>query len=172
MVQCKGIIRAGCQSPSSLLRNGVLEGLRRTDRLRRDVDFRLGLLSRVERVDLAEPVQIRESRLHVGLDEVARIELDLDEVLPRQGVVLVPDVGHARVHLLGDVCHDVEGNFQLLLLGAHGDALQGALPVEQGDGGVHLGDGVDHCCKTASLGALGARGGGPAGWDATRAQMA
>eukprot|EP00409_Alexandrium_fundyense_P003228 CAMPEP_0185903114 /NCGR_PEP_ID=MMETSP0196C-20130402/2333_1 /TAXON_ID=2932 /ORGANISM="Alexandrium fundyense, Strain CCMP1719" /LENGTH=83 /DNA_ID=CAMNT_0028622093 /DNA_START=212 /DNA_END=459 /DNA_ORIENTATION=- len=68
-------------------------------------------------MDLAKPVQVRQRRLHVSLDEVACVELDLHEVLPGQGVVLVPDVGRAGVQLLGDICDNVEGDLQLLLLG-------------------------------------------------------
>lgn len=42
--------------------------------------------------DLLEPVQIRERGFDVAVDEVGRIHLDVNILLPRQRVVLLADV--------------------------------------------------------------------------------
>merc|ERR1740123_508520 len=145
-------------SPDSL-RYGILDWLCRTYGLGRDFHLRLSLLAGIQRVDLAKPIQIGQRRLHIRLDQVARIELDINKVRPWEGVVLVRDIGHAGVHFLRDVSHDWEGDLQLLLLGSHSNALQRALAIEQRHRGMHLWDEVEHGCRarTVSRGMKAAR---------------
>ena len=97
-------------------------------------------LSCMQSIHLGVKAQPRERRLGVGIDEVSGIQFDLNVVLPRECMVLVPDVRCRRVDLPWQVLDVLQGDLELLRLATDDDPLEWLLPVEERHRWVGLGE--------------------------------
>ena len=114
------------------------------DDLVEDVGAGEGGLSGVQGVDLGEELEASESRLCVGIDQIARVQFDLNVILPGKGMIFVADVARRGVELCGQILDVLERDLHLLGFAAHHDPLQWPLAVQQGDRRMRLREQIQH----------------------------